>query len=87
MRTNNFTADSAVFLFNSHMHLWRFEVSYALAGRIVGVSAMNFRINEPPTNGSCSIQPINGTTTTPFQVSCFNWFDQHGIKDYALHGT
>ena len=46
---------------------------------------MNFIINQPPTNGSCSIDPLNGTITTLFTVTCLNWFDTDGIKDYTLY--
>ena len=31
------------------------------------------------------ISPSNGTTTTLFQISCPNWFDEDGIKDYSLY--
>jgi hypothetical protein len=47
---------------------------------------MNFIINQPPSNGSCSINPLNGTTTTLFTISCPNWFDEDGVKDYSLYG-
>jgi hypothetical protein len=46
---------------------------------------MNFIINQPPRNGSCSINPLNGTTDTLFTISCLNWFDEYGIKDYSLY--
>ena len=63
--------------------MWRFEVVYSFSsGR--SSSSLNFLINRPPRNGSCSIQPENGTTTTPFIVSCPGWFDEDGIKDYSL---
>ena len=42
-------------------------------------------INSPPRNGSCSISPSNGTTLTLFSVSCPDWFDEDGIKDYSLY--
>ncbi|CAF1689523.1 unnamed protein product, partial [Adineta ricciae] len=45
----------------------------------------NFIINQPPANGSCSIDPLNGTITTLFTVTCLNWFDTNGIKDYSLY--
>lgn len=48
-------------------------------------SAINFIINRPPSNGSCSITPLNGTTTTLFTVFCSNWSDQDGIKDYSIY--
>ncbi len=47
---------------------------------------MNFKKNSPPSNGNCSINPFNGTTTTLFNISCSNWFDENGIKDYSFYG-
>ena len=43
-------------------------------------------INQPPRNGSCSIAPSNGTTSTLFTVLCPDWFDEDGIKDYSVYG-
>jgi hypothetical protein len=48
------------------------------------VGLVNFMINSPPSNGSCSIYPVNGTITTLFTITCSNWFDEDGIKDYSL---
>jgi hypothetical protein len=49
----------------------------------VGLS--NFIINSPPINGSCVIYPLNGTTSTLFTITCLNWFDSDGIKDYSFY--
>jgi hypothetical protein len=83
MNTNHFTADRALFFSKPSVDLWRFEVVYSFAwGR--SASASDFLINRPPSNGSCSISPRNGTTLTLFTVSCPDWFDEDGIKDYSL---
>ena len=63
---------------------WKFEVIYTL-GSIKSVGLINFMINSSPSNGSCSINPLNGTITTLFTISCFNWFDEDGIKDYSFY--
>jgi hypothetical protein len=63
---------------------WRFEVIYSFPSEISS-SALNFIINQPPQNGSCSINPLNGTTSTVFTISCPNWFDQDGIQDYSFY--
>ena len=81
--TRNFTASNRLFLANSQISLWRFEVVYSFPSE-TSSSALNFVINQPPSNGSCSISPSNGTTTTLFRVSCPGWFDQDEIKDYSL---
>ena len=82
--TSNFTASNQLFLSNSHIELWRFEVTYSFFSGISS-SALDFMINHPPSNGSCSIQPQNGTTQTQFTLSCENWFDEDEIKDYSLY--
>ncbi len=69
---------------NSGMNLWKFEVVYSFVSEI-STSALNFIINQPPCNGSCSIQPQNGTTSTLFTIFCPNWYDADGIKDYSLY--
>ena len=84
--TSNFTSSNRLFLSNPQIHLWRFEVVYSFPTAISS-SALNFLINQPPSNGSCSIGPPNGTTTSTFNVSCPNWFDQDDIKDYSLYRT
>ena len=63
--------------------MWRFEVVFSFASE-TSSSALNFVINQPPTNGSCSISPLQGTTSTLFTVSCPDWVDDDGIKDYTL---
>ena len=52
----------------------------------VSSSSLDIILNKSPENGSCSIDPLNGTSiTTQFTISCFNWFDEDGIKDYSLY--
>ena len=82
--TTNFTATKELFLSNPNTSLWRFEVVYTFpTGR--SSSALNFDINQPPHNGTCSIDPRNGTTSTLFNISCIGWNDTDGIKDYSLY--
>jgi hypothetical protein len=82
--TSNFTATNELFLTNSQINLWRFEVIYSFLLE-TSSSALNFIINQPPENGSCSINPLNGTTNTLFTISCLNWLDENGIEDYSLY--
>ena len=83
--TTNFTATNQLFLKNPHVRYWRFEVVFTFTTEISS-SALNFVVNQPPSNGSCSISPLQGTTSTLFSVSCSGWLDEDGIKDYALTG-
>jgi hypothetical protein len=48
-------------------------------------SSIHFVVNQSPLNGSCSINPRTGITSTSFNISCSNWFDKDGIKDYSLY--
>lgn len=86
MNSSNFTAVSQLFLSNPQINLWRFEVVYTFTAG-ASLSSLDFVVNTPPSNGSCSIFPPNGTTTTPFDISCLNWFDEDGIKDYSIYST
>ncbi len=85
VNTSNFTATNKLFLANLQINFWRFEVIYSFISQI-SISALNFVINQPPYNGSCSIYPQNGTTSTLFTISCPDWFDEDGIKDYSFYG-
>ncbi|CAF3684254.1 unnamed protein product [Adineta steineri] len=82
--TSNFTATNQLFLNNPQIDLWRFEVVYNFTFE-TSVSSLNFIINQPPYNGSCSMNPLNGTTSTLFTIECPNWFDEDEIKDYSLY--
>ena len=83
--TANFTSTSDLFVSYPAIEYWRFEVVYTFATE-PSSSALNFQINQPPKNGSCSIKPLNGTTSTLFTISCLKWADQDGIKDYLVYG-
>ena len=83
-RSSNFTVTNQLFLQNPTIEFWKFEVVYSFRNE-TSTSALNFVLNEPPQNGSCSISPSNGTTATLFSISCPNWFDEDGIKDYSLY--
>ena len=86
MDTSNFTSTNDLFLQNSQIEYWSFEVIYSFVSGIAS-SAINFVINQPPKNGNCTINPLNGTTSTLFTISCLNWFDEDGIKDYSFYGV
>jgi hypothetical protein len=85
MNTSNFTATDQLFINNPSIIYWSFEVVYFF-GLKSSSSALNFIINQPPENGSCSINPSNGKTSALFTISCFDWFDKDNIKDYSFYG-
>ena len=82
--TSNFTATNQLFLANPTIAYWRFEVVYTLPSERSS-SALSFVINQPPRNGSCTVAPLNGTTRTPFILTCSRWQDEDGIKDYSIY--
>ena len=82
--TENFTVTKDLFLLNPLITRWRFEVIYSFSSPLLSSSSLDFLINSPPRNGSCSISPSNGSALTLFTVSCLDWFDEDGIQDYSL---
>lgn len=85
LNSSNLTISSDMFSMNSQIEHWRFEVIYSIGSDSTS-SSFDVRINRGPTNGNCSIEPKNGTSLTMFNVSCWNWFDADGIKDYSVFG-
>lgn len=48
----------------------------------IGVSGIVFKLNKPPSNGLCNIDPENGTAMiTYFTIFCMNWEDDDGTID------
>jgi len=80
----NFTATNQLFLNNPEETIWRFEVVYTFENE-TSLSALNFKINPKPSNGTCSIYPNNGTTDTLFKITCIDWYNKDNIKDYSLY--
>src|SRR5690349_12832176 len=78
IHTSNFTATSKLFTDNEEIHYWRFEAVYYFPFA-TSSSALNFHINQPPQNGTCSINSLKGTTSTPFNITCSNWNDTDGV--------
>ena len=82
--TTNFTSTNHLFWNNPNENLWRFEVIYTFDNQ-TSLSALNFRINPAPSNGSCSIDQINGTIQTLFNITCLDWYNPDDIRDYSLY--
>ncbi|CAF1262786.1 unnamed protein product, partial [Adineta ricciae] len=83
--TRNLTVPNHLFSQYTNGSYWRFEVVYTFNNK-PSLGALDFVMNQPPRSGSCSINPPNGTTITLFQITCSNWFDENGIKDYSFYG-
>ncbi|CAF4144587.1 unnamed protein product, partial [Adineta steineri] len=82
--TSNFTATNQLFLSNPQINLWQFEVVYSFLQE-TSSSSLNIVLTKSPSNGSCSINPLNGTTNSLFDILCSNWFDDNDIKDYSVY--
>ncbi|CAF1275359.1 unnamed protein product, partial [Adineta ricciae] len=82
--TRNLTVANQLFSQYTNGSYWRFEVVYTFNNK-PSLGALDFVMNQPPRSGSCSINPPNGTTITLFQITCSNWFDENGIKDYSFY--
>ena len=74
-----------MFIDNAQIEYWKFEVVYTFLSES-STSALHFVVNQPPQNGSCSLDPSSGSTDTLFNISCLNWFDEDDIKDYSFYG-
>ena len=54
---------------------------------LTGESSIIFYVNHPPLNGTCDIQPKNGSTNDLFYISCEKWSDVEGnIQSYSYYG-
>ena len=61
---------------------WQFKVIYNFDS-MESSSVIDFRRNQCPSNGSCSIYLANQTTQL-FTIHCLDWLDEDGIKDYSF---
>ena len=73
-----------LFLANSSISYWRFEVVYSVLTEI-SFSGIEFHHQSTATKRFCSITPSNGTTSTLFTISCSSWQDPQGILDYSFY--
>ena len=85
LTTSGLTVGKDFFTNHTTVLLWKFQVVYRSSS---GNSSkeLTVLVNQPPFNGSCSIAPRNGTTTTLFNISCKDWLDAEGIQDYLFYG-
>ena len=54
----------------------------------IATSSLIFYVNQPPSSGTCDINPKSGTTSTLFAISCSNWIQHdHGpTLNYVFYG-
>ena len=81
----NLTISGDFFSKYSSIDSWRFEVIYSFVGAKKKFwNEFFIEMNVCPRNGSCRMSPSMGNLFTEFQIECFNWIDEHKIKDYLL---
>mmetsp|Transcript_11455 Transcript_11455/g.16932 ORF Transcript_11455/g.16932 Transcript_11455/m.16932 type:complete len:1825 (-) Transcript_11455:57-5531(-) len=67
-----------------------YEISLTVSGEkasIVGegVNRILVKVNKPPSDGSCNVQPSTGTAlTTEFGFGCASWIDEHQPLEYSF---
>jgi hypothetical protein len=81
-----------LFKLHSHQLIWKVEykttvLSYANQN-LTGQSSLLFYVNRPPLNGTCDIEPKNGSTNDLFYITCEKWSDVEGsVTSYSYFGN
>jgi hypothetical protein len=54
----------------------------------IATSSLIFFVNQPPSAGTCDINPKSGNTSTLFAISCINWIQHDGspVLNYVFYG-
>ena len=87
LNTGVVTTREDLFVRYDWIEYWRYEVIYSFEQQQERSSSwMDIRVNQSPRNGSCSVSPLNGSTSTLFTLTCSKWIDEDGIKDYSIYG-
>ena len=80
MPQTSLTVKEDLFKENVFQEIWKIELNvFVSSTNKSGSASIIFYVNFPPQQGSCDINPKNGTTNTLFSISCINWFDSNGI--------
>jgi hypothetical protein len=68
--------------------IWKIELSVFVPSKNKsGSTSIQFYVNFPPQQGSCDINPKQGSTNTLFRISCINWLDSDGIlSSFSYYG-
>ena len=86
VHSTKLTVTRDLFSIHSQTSCWSFEVTYRSSSSTSSAST-RFKLNEPPSGGTCELSPaIGGNTSTRFMITCLDWTDSDGIRDYSLFG-
>lgn len=81
-----FTAINKLFSSSNATNYWKFTAIYTDEDKH-GSGHLQLKTNHPPLESTCSINPINDSTSRIFTITCGGWKDLDEIKDYFLHGN
>lgn len=84
----NFTIRKELFQDFSTFKYWKIElIGFSSVTNFTGSSSLLFFVNQPPKPGACNINPSNGTTSTLFNIFCFDWTDENSsFINYTFYG-
>ena len=83
--SSDLTACKSLFHDYSTQLIWKFELTIEIANKNEsGSTSLIVFVNHPPLFGSCDITPINGSSSTLFDINCINWNDNP--VNYAFYG-
>ena len=84
LNRSTLTLTKQFFDYHRNLSHWLFQVHHLLKNG-ESLSQYQMKINRGPQNGSCSMNPFNGTIETDFRIRCVNWSDEDQIKDYSFY--
>ena len=81
-----------LFKLYSRQNVWKIELSTTLVTYTNQTlncdTSIIFFVNHPPFNGSCDIEPKNGTSNDIFTIFCDQWSDYEGnVASYSYYGN
>ncbi len=88
--TQNLTLSALLFQKYSNSTYFKINLNIQnTATSLNGTSEIILIKNQLPTNGNCSVNPINGSALqTNFTITCLNWYDPDGsVSNYQFYAT
>lgn len=85
---SDLTILSDLFMGNPQQIIWKIELNvFSSTQNLTGYTSILLYVNFPPIPGSCNVDPLLGTTSTLFTLTCVGWFDSDGLLiSYAFYG-
>ena len=82
-KTNELTIFNSLFDTFNYLNYWRIYfdtiANYKDSETVIGSNFINFKVNQKPFNGTCTIDSPKGFAFyTLFRIECLNWLDSDG---------